>query len=112
MLFVKNRGKNTVEDLEGGNGKVHHDGQVHHDAQDNVPPVAQSTPSEIIHQGTKETSEKPKEAQNKPFDRQATITRLAVLNTATEIIKTWGKPVEFSTVISLASQLEKWALGD
>jgi hypothetical protein len=38
-------------------------------------------------------------------------TRLAVLNSATEILKTHRKPVELNEVLSLASQLEIWAFG-
>ncbi|MGE5444087.1 MAG: SWIM zinc finger family protein [Ignavibacteriales bacterium] len=86
MLFVKNSGKQKIEGLN-GNPKTE----------------------------PKDTANKPVEAQkqadNKPFDRQSNITRLAVLNTATEILKTHGKPVELTDVVSIASQLEQWALG-
>lgn len=59
----------------------------------------------------KEASNKPQDSPDKPFDRQSTITRLAVFNTATEILKTHRKPIEFGDIVSLAAQLEKWALG-
>jgi hypothetical protein len=46
------------------------------------------------------------------FDKQSTITRLAVLNTATEMLKTHRKAIELNEVVFLACQLEKWALGN
>ena len=92
-LYVKYHSKESVE---------HFDGHVINSNGAKVQPE------------TKEPSPKPlpldaKAAQGKDFNRQATITRLAVINSAIEIVKTWGKPVEFSVVISLASELEKWA---
>jgi hypothetical protein len=44
------------------------------------------------------------------FSSQSTI-RLAVLNPAKAILKTYRKPIELNEVISLASQLGPWALG-
>ncbi|MGE5444759.1 MAG: SWIM zinc finger family protein [Ignavibacteriales bacterium] len=85
MLFVRNRRKQTIEDLDGYNGNGN--GSTHKDVE-----------------SAKDVS--------KPFDRQSTITRLAVLNTATEILKTHSKPIEFSDIVSLVAQLEKWALGN
>ncbi|MGE5444085.1 MAG: SWIM zinc finger family protein [Ignavibacteriales bacterium] len=91
MLFVKNRGKDKIGHLEGFNGN----GNGRKDKE-----------------SVKEPSDNPKEANSKPFDRQSTIiTRLAVLNTATEILKTHRKPIEFCDIVSLAAQLENWALG-
>ena len=52
-----------------------------------------------------------RETVNKPLDRHSTITRLAVLNTAVELLETHRKPIELSDVISLATQLEAWASG-
>jgi hypothetical protein len=37
-------------------------------------------------------------------------TRLAVLNTAIEILKTHRKPIELIDVLSLADKLKTWAL--
>jgi hypothetical protein len=37
--------------------------------------------------------------------------RLPVLNTATEIPKTHGKPITAEALFQIAGQLEKWALG-
>jgi hypothetical protein len=60
----------------------------------------------------KDAPKKLQEGYYKDFDRQATIsssllpslsTRLAVLNTATEILKTYRKPIEFSDTVSIAS---------
>jgi hypothetical protein len=87
LLFTKNRGKQTIEHLNGySNG---------------CKPASNG----------KHIPNKLQEAHNKDLDKQATITRLATLNTATEILKTHRKPVELNEVLSLASQLEKWALG-
>lgn len=61
---------------------------------------------------SKDIPNKPKEGYSKDFDKQATITRLAVLNTAVELLKTHRKPIELTDIISLASQLEQWALGN
>ncbi len=94
MLFAKNRGKQTVEHLDGHNNGFNGDG---------ANPVTQS----------KHTPSKAQEANSKDFNRQATIhTRLAVLNTATEILKTQRKPIELTDVLSPSSQLETWALGN
>ncbi len=87
LLFTKNRGKQTIEHLDGySNG---------------CKPASEA----------KHTPKKLQEAHNKDLDKQATITRLATLNTATEILKTHRKPVELNEVLSLASRLEMWALG-
>jgi hypothetical protein len=53
------------------------------------------------------------EAPSKDFSRQlAKISpRLGVLNTASEILKAYGKPIELAEVLSLAGQLETWVLG-
>jgi hypothetical protein len=51
------------------------------------------------------------QAHYKGFDRQATITRVAVLNTATEILKTHNRQISFDDVVALAGRLEAWALG-
>ncbi len=45
-------------------------------------------------------------------NRQEVITRLAVLNTATEILKTHRKPIEIKEVVILASKLEGWAIAE
>ncbi|MGE5443637.1 MAG: hypothetical protein ACM3SR_03435 [Ignavibacteriales bacterium] len=82
MLFIKNRGKATIEHLEG-----HSNG------------------------AKSESDDKPKEAHSRDFNRQATITRLAVLNTATEILKTHNRQISFDDVVALADRLEAWALG-
>jgi hypothetical protein len=91
MLFLKNRGKQTIEHLngfsKGSNG-----------------PKSEPEP--------KYTPNKAQEAHSKDFNRQATITtRLAVLDTATEILKTHNKPITAESLFKVASQLEKWALG-
>lgn len=44
-------------------------------------------------------------------NKQRTITRLAVLNTATAILSTHPEPVKLKHVLSLAAHLEHWALG-
>jgi hypothetical protein len=92
LLFTKNRGKQTIEHLNG---------HTHGSNGNGTKPESE----------TKDTSDKPQEVNNKDFDRQRTITRLAVLNTATEILKTHRKPIEFNDIVSIAAQLEKWALG-
>src|SRR5574340_659609 len=51
---------------------------------------------------------RPKGDNSKNFDRQSTITRLAVLNTATEILKTYRQPIELEDVFSLARELHAW----
>lgn len=99
MLFVKNRGKQTIEDLPGFTWV------------DEIRDMPSSFDKPKLEGGAKELSNKPQEAHSKKFDRQATITRLAVLNTATEVLKTHSKPIEFSDIVSLAAQLETWALG-
>ncbi|MGE5445793.1 MAG: hypothetical protein ACM3SR_14565 [Ignavibacteriales bacterium] len=97
MLFVKNRGRTVIQDL---------DGFTWVDEIRDMPSSYDKPKPEA-----KDTSDKPTEAPTKPFDRQSTITRLAVLNTATEILKTHSKPIEFNDIVSLAAQLEQWALG-
>lgn len=89
MLFVKNRGKQTVEHLEGSQN-----------ANDN----------DVITSESKKTFDNLNETHSKEFDRQSTITRLVVLNTATEILKTHRKSIEITSVVSIASQLKQWAL--
>jgi hypothetical protein len=42
-------------------------------------------------------------------DRDAIVTRLATLNTATAILSAGGLPVVASEVFALAAQLEAWA---
>jgi SWIM zinc finger len=84
MLFVKNRGRVTIENLEGFNGNG----------------------NGSTHKAVESAKDAPKH-----LDRQSTITRLAVLNTATEILKTHRKAIDTAEVISFASQLERWALG-
>ncbi len=94
LLFTNNRGKQTIEHLEGHS----HDSNGNGAKSENEP---------------RNGTNKSQEAQIKDFNRQTTITtRLAVLNTATEILKTHRKPVELNEVLSLASQLEIWALGN
>ncbi|MGE5446222.1 MAG: hypothetical protein ACM3SR_16775 [Ignavibacteriales bacterium] len=93
MLFVKNRGKQGIEHLNGFSNDFNRNG-------------AKSNPD------PKHISNKVREAYSKDFDKQATITRLATLNTATEILKTHRKPIELAEVLCLASQLEQWALGE
>lgn len=90
MLFVKNRGKQTIEGLD-GNGK---------------------TLSENIHEAKPaETPNSKNEPRSKEFDRQAVITRLATINSAIEALKTHRKPIEYGDIVSLAARLEAWALG-
>lgn len=91
MAFVKNRGKAKIEHINN-----HSNGSNSNGA---------NSDSESKH-----TPNKPQEAHSKDFDKQATITRLAVINSAIELLKTHRKPIEIQEVISLASQLEKWAL--
>lgn len=91
LLFTKNRGKQTVEHLNS-----HDNGSNGNGAKSEV--ESKHDPNTV------------QEVHNKDFDKQATITRLAVLNTATEILKTQRKPIELADVLSLASQLETWAL--
>jgi hypothetical protein len=91
MLFVKNRGKQGIEHL---NGFI--------DGSNGAKSESESKGASNNHQ----------ESNSKDFNRQSTITRLAVINTATEILKTYRKPIEFNDIVSLASQLEKWALGE
>lgn len=43
-------------------------------------------------------------------NREAVITRLAVLNTATAILSSGSRPVDPADVVKLASLLESWAL--
>lgn len=94
LLFVKNRGKQRIEHLNSfGNSSTGSD--------------SHSESNRTTEPKSKDTLNKPKEAHSKDFDRQGTITRLAVLNTATEILKTHRKSIELSNVISLASQLEQ-----
>jgi hypothetical protein len=85
LLFSKNRGKVKSEHLEefsNGNGSN---------------PEINSRP------------ETKTENHHNSYDKQATITRLAVLNTATEILKTHDQPIELEEVFFLASRLEAWA---
>jgi uncharacterized Zn finger protein len=97
LLFVKNRGKQKIEQLDShGNSSTGSDS--HSESNRTVKPKS------------KDALSKPVEAHNKDFDRQFTITRLATLNTATEILKTHRKPIELTDVVSIASQLEQWAL--
>lgn len=96
LLFTKNRGKQTIEDLNGfangSNGKS--------DSQ---------SKSELA---SKDTSNKSVEGRYKDFDRQSTISpRLATINSAIEALKTHRKPIELADILTLASQLEAWALG-
>lgn len=75
MLFVKNRGKQIIEGLENSHAGIKNGSGAN--------PQPES----------KEVPDKPQEAHSKEFDRQATyITRLAVLNTATEILKIHRNP--------------------
>jgi len=92
-LFVNNRGKAKIENLNGQNWTD----ELMNDQSFDKPKV--------------EVHNKPAEARCKDFDRQATITRLAVLNTATEILKTHNKPITVESLFKVACQLEKWALG-
>lgn len=94
-LFLKNRCKPTIEHLEGftnGNGTS-----------------SQSQSKSKVE--SKYVHYKNKAGSGKGYDRQSTITRLAVLNTATEVLKTHRKPIELDEVFSLAKELESWALG-
>jgi hypothetical protein len=93
LLFAKNRGKQVIEHLN-----IRTNGSNENRTKSEPKPT--------------HTPNKAQEAHSKGFDKQATITRLAVLNTATEILKTQRKPIELGEVISLASQLEAWALGN
>lgn len=92
MLFVKNRGKQTIQHLNGFDYDSNGNGSKPY-------PESKNTPN------------KTQEAHTKEFDRQARITRLAVLNAATEILKTHRKPIEFDDILSIAAELEKWAKG-
>jgi len=97
LLFVKNRGKEKIEDLEG----------------DWLTEMMNSTEYDKPKPEANNTANKPKEAHYKDFDRQATkSTRLAVLNTAVELLRSHRKPIEIAEVLSIASQLEQWALGN
>jgi hypothetical protein len=49
-----------------------------------------------------------KKNQNKTIDKDTRITRLALLNTATSILTTHGKPVEIESVINTAHVLETY----
>ena len=63
---------------------------------------------------SKDTSnKKPQEAHSKDFNRQTitTTTRLAVINSAIELLKTHNTPITVESVFKVACQLEKWALG-
>jgi hypothetical protein len=93
LLFVKNRGKQTIEHLDGHSNDS--------SGNSTKPPVVES----------KHTPNKAQEANSKDFNRQATITRLAIINSAIEVLKTHRKPIELTEVLSLASQLETWASG-
>ncbi|MGE5444548.1 MAG: hypothetical protein ACM3SR_08095 [Ignavibacteriales bacterium] len=90
MLFVKNRGKESIENLEG-----HSNG----------------APSEQPSNKPTDTPNSATEARSKDFDKQAVITRLATINSAIEALKTHSKPIKFNDIVSLAAQLEQWALG-
>jgi hypothetical protein len=86
MLFVKSRGKQTIEHLDDHNNGFNGDG---------ANPVTQS----------KHTHNKLQEANSKEFNRQATITRLAVINSAIELLKTHRKPIELCKSLTLKVDL-------
>jgi len=46
--------------------------------------------------------------QKREADRQVVITRLAVLNTATEILKTRSKPITSEELFKISEMLEEW----
>lgn len=92
MLFVKNRGKQTIEHLNGHSNDSNGNG---------VKPEFES----------KHTPNKAQEAHSKDFDKRASnYTGLAVINSAIELLKTHKKPIELNEVLSLAFRLEQWAL--
>lgn len=101
MLFTKNRGKQTVEHLDEVNCRY---------VTTNSNGNSSHKDTESIKDPSKNHATKPQEAHSKDFSRQSTITRLAVINSAIELLKTHRKPIELAEVISLASQLETWAL--
>lgn len=90
MLLVKDRGEQTVEHLEGFNETD----------------IGTTKPE------SKEPSHNLKEVHSNECHRQATITRVAVINSAIELLKTHRKPIELTDVLSLTSQPEQWALGE
>jgi hypothetical protein len=49
------------------------------------------------------------EKMKREIERQVVITRLACLNTATEVLKTHSKPITSETLFRVAAQLEEWA---
>ena len=73
----------------------------------------QKTENGLAKLESKDASNKPVEGRYKDYNRQAakSNTRLAVLNTAVELLKTHRKPIELAEVLSLAGELEQWALG-
>ncbi len=50
--------------------------------------------------------------KNQPIDSNTRVTRLALLNTATSILSTHGKPVEVESVINTAHVLETYVYED
>jgi hypothetical protein len=80
---------------------------------------SQKTPTAKLQEGFNKSENTPQNAPNKPlespskdFDKQRVITyRLAVINSAVEMLKTHPSPIEPEEVIFVASCLEKWALG-
>lgn len=82
MLFIKNTGKQTTEGLNGFNGNVAHA------VQSDLAPERQTESKENV---SKLAQCNVPHLEPKPFDRHRMVTRLAVLNTATDIAKTWGE---------------------
>lgn len=59
--------------------------------------------------GLKVLSHQPSEARKKrEVERQVVITRLACLNTATEVLKSHAKPIMSETLFKTARELEDW----
>jgi hypothetical protein len=48
------------------------------------------------------------EREKKSFERQVIVTRLACLNTATEILKSHTKPITSKSLFKVAKELEGW----
>ena len=53
-----------------------------------------------------------REGKNQSVDNNTRVTRLALLNTATSILSTHGKPVEVESVINTAHVLETYVYED
>src|ERR671924_75529 len=61
---------------------------------------------ESLEENKRENFQMPK--LRKETDRQVVITRLACLNTATEILKLYAKPITSKNLFKVAEELESW----